>query len=45
VLTGVLEFHFEEREERFVKKEQLLAIGDRFEEQIATARQNDAAYR
>jgi NADH-quinone oxidoreductase subunit I len=45
VLTGVLEFHFEEREESVVTKPQLLALGDRFEEQIAEARQNDAAYR
>jgi NADH-quinone oxidoreductase subunit I len=45
VLTGVLEFHFEEREESVVTKSQLLALGDRFEEQIAEARQNDAAYR
>ena len=45
VLTGVLEFHVEEREESVVTKPQLLALGDRFEEQIAEARQNDAAYR
>ena len=45
VLTDVLEFHFEEREESIVTKPQLLAIGDRYEEQIAEARRNDAAYR
>jgi NADH-quinone oxidoreductase subunit I len=45
VLTGVLEFHFEERGESVVNKDQLLAIGDRFEESIAAARQQDAAYR
>ena len=45
VLTDVLEFHMEEREESVVTKPQLLAIGDRFEEQIAANRQQDAAYR
>ena len=45
VLTDVLEFHMEEREESIVTKTQLLAIGDRFEEQIAANRQQDAAYR
>ena len=45
VLTGVLEFHFEEREESVVTKTQLLALGDRFEGESAEARQNDAAYR
>jgi NADH-quinone oxidoreductase subunit I len=45
VLTDVLEFHFEEREESVVTKAQLLAIGDRYEEKIAAARKNDAAYR
>ncbi len=45
VLTDVLEFHMEEREESVVTKPQLLAIGDRFEEQIADNRRQDAAYR
>ena len=45
VLTDIHEFHMEEREESVVTKTQLLAIGDRFEEQIATNRQQDAAYR
>jgi len=45
VLTDVLEFHFEEREESVVGKDQLLAIGDRFEESIAANREQDAAYR
>ena len=45
VLTGVLEFHFEEREESVVGKDKLLAIGDRFEESIAANREQDAAYR
>ena len=45
VLTDIHEFHMEEREESVVTKTQLLAIGDRFEEQIAANRQQDAAYR
>ena len=45
VLTDVLEFHMEEREESVVTKPQLLAIGDRYEEQIAANRKQDAAYR
>jgi NADH-quinone oxidoreductase subunit I len=45
VLTDVLEFHMELREEGTVDKDQLLALGDRFEERIAAARQQDAAYR
>jgi NADH-quinone oxidoreductase subunit I len=45
VETDVHEFHFENRGEHIVTKQQLLAIGDRFEEQIAAARRQDAAYR
>ncbi|NNL05562.1 MAG: NADH-quinone oxidoreductase subunit NuoI [Xanthomonadales bacterium] len=45
VLTDVHEFHFEEREESVVNKAQLLALGDRYEEQIASNRRQDAAYR
>ena len=45
VLTDIHEFHMEEREESVVTKTQLLAIGDRFEDQIAANRQQDAAYR
>ena len=45
VLTSCLEYHMESREEGTVNKEQLLAIGDRFESQIAENRNKDAAYR
>ena len=45
VLTGELEFHMEERGESIVNKQQLLALGDRFESEIAAAREQDAAYR
>ncbi|HJU08557.1 MAG TPA: NADH-quinone oxidoreductase subunit NuoI [Rhodanobacteraceae bacterium] len=45
VETGILEYHFEQRGQNVVTKPQLLAIGDRFEPQIAAARAQDAAYR
>jgi NADH-quinone oxidoreductase subunit I len=45
VLTGCLEYHMETREEGILNKDQLLAIGDRFEEEIAENRNKDAAYR
>ena len=45
VETHVHEFHFEERGENVVTKPQLLAIGDRYEEEIASARRRDAGYR
>ncbi|MFT5140006.1 MAG: NADH-quinone oxidoreductase subunit I [Rhodothermales bacterium] len=45
VETGFLEYHMEERGENIMNKEQLLAIGDRFEAEIAADRKQDAAYR
>jgi NADH-quinone oxidoreductase subunit I len=45
VETGFLEYHFESREEGIMTKEKLLAIGDRFESEIAENRNKDAAYR
>lgn len=45
VETGFLEYHMEDASERVVNKQQLLAIGDRFEAQIAADREQDAAYR
>jgi NADH-quinone oxidoreductase subunit I len=45
VETHVHEYHFEHRGENVVTKLQLLAIGDRFEAEIAAARAQDAAYR
>lgn len=45
VETSFMEYHFEARGENIVTKEQLLAIGDRFETEIAAARAGDAAYR
>jgi len=45
VLTGFLEYHFESKDESILDKQKLLAIGDRFEAQIAEKRKQDAAYR
>ena len=45
VETSFLEYHFETREEGIMTKEKLLAIGDRFESEIAADRNKDAAYR
>ena len=45
VLTDIHEFHFENRGENILTKDQLLAIGDRFEADIARARVADAKYR
>ncbi len=45
VLTDILEYHFERRGEHIVTKPQLLALGDRFEPEIAAARTQDAPYR
>jgi len=45
VETGFLEYHFENRSESIMTKDKLLAIGDRFEAEIAENRKQDAAYR
>jgi NADH-quinone oxidoreductase subunit I len=45
VETHIYEYHFEKRGENIVSKQQLLAIGDRFESEIAERRAADAAYR
>ncbi len=45
VETDIHEFHFEKRGEHVITKEQLLAVGDRYEKQIAEARRADAPYR
>jgi NADH-quinone oxidoreductase subunit I len=45
VETHIHEYHFEKRGENIVTKHQLLAIGDRFEEEVAQRRAADAAYR
>ena len=45
VETDIHEYHFELRGENVVSKAQLLAIGDRYEREIAAARAQDAAFR
>ena len=45
VETDMHEFHFESRGETVYTKAMLLAIGDKYEGQIAAARGEDAAYR
>jgi NADH-quinone oxidoreductase subunit I len=45
VETRIYEFHFEARGQQIMTKEKLLAIGDKFEAQIARDREQDAAYR
>jgi NADH-quinone oxidoreductase subunit I len=45
VETSIHEFHFENRGENIVSKTQLLAIGDKYEKEIAEARAADAPYR
>lgn len=45
VETRHFEFHFEERGEHIITKDKLLAIGDKYEQQIAADRAEDAPYR
>ena len=45
VETHVLEYHGEKRGDLVYTKEMLLAVGDRYEEEIAKDREMDASYR
>ena len=45
VETRILEYHFEERGTQIMKKEDLLAVGEKYESQIAQDRETDAPYR
>ena len=45
VETHVLEYHFDQRGQNVVTKPQLLALGDRFEPEIAARRLADSSYR
>lgn len=45
VLTNLHDYHFEERGENIMTKDKLLAIGDRYEKDIARDRAEDKAYR
>jgi len=45
VETRIFDYHFEKRGEQIMTKAKLLAIGDKYESQIAADRALDAAYR
>jgi len=45
VETSLLEYHFENRGEQILGKQQLLAIGDKYEKEIAADRKDDAKYK
>ncbi len=45
VETRIHEYHMEHRGENIMTKERLLEVGDRYEEQIAADRSDDAPYR
>jgi NADH-quinone oxidoreductase subunit I len=45
VETHIHEYHFDKRGQNIVTKQQLLAIGDRLEAEIAERRASDAAFR
>ena len=45
VLTDMADYHIEHRGENIMTKEKLLAIGDKYEESIAKARQEDEKFR
>ena len=45
VETRVFEYHFERRGEQIMTKEKLLAVGDKYEQQIAADRAADASFR
>ena len=45
VETRVFEYHFEERGTQIMHKQDLLAVGEKYEEQIAADRLADARYR
>lgn len=45
VETRIFEYHFENRGEQIMTKDKLLAIGDKYEAQIAADRDADSAFR
>ncbi len=45
VETDIHEFHFENRDDKVMDKEMLLAVGDEYENRIAQTKQADSAYR
>ena len=45
VETHIFEYHFENRGENIMTKEKLLAVGDKYEDEIAACRRADAKFR
>lgn len=45
VETGITDYHFENRGDQIMTKQQLLAIGDKYETEIARDKAEDAKYR
>lgn len=45
VETNILDYHFEQRGEHIMTKAKLLAIGEKFEKDIAASKAQDAAFR
>ncbi len=45
VETDILEYHFEDPSKRVITKEQLLAIGDKYDQRITAMKVADAKYR
>ena len=45
VETHIFEYHGEQRGDLYMTKDKLLAVGDKYEKEIAAARAQDAAYR
>ena len=45
VETHILEYHGEKRGDLYFTKDMLLAVGDRYESEIAAAKSADAKYR
>ncbi len=45
VETHIFEYHGEERGDLLMNKQRLLAVGDKYEQEIAAAREIDSAYR
>lgn len=45
VETGIVNYHFYNREDSIMTKDKLLAVGDKFREEILEMKKNDADYR
>jgi NADH-quinone oxidoreductase subunit I len=45
VETNILEYHGEKRGDLYFTKDMLLAVGDRYEKEIAASKEADAKYR